>query len=92
MKQIVRSPLITEKNTTLSEAGVYVFEVALDASKPEIKKAVEAGFSVKVKNIRTAVCRNDMKYNKFGLSKVRKWKKAYIQLAAGQKISLFEGA
>ena len=92
MKQIVRSPLITEKNTALSESGVYVFEVALDASKPEIKKAVETGFSVKVKNIRTAVCRNDMKYNKFGLTKVRKWKKAYIELAAGQKISLFEGA
>jgi len=92
MKQIVRSPLITEKNTTLSEAGVYVFEVHMDASKPEIKKAVETGFSVKVKNIRTAICRNDMKYNKFGLTKVRKWKKAYIQLAAGQKISLFEGA
>lgn len=92
MKQIIRSPLITEKNTTLSESGVYVFEVHMDASKPEIKKAVETGFSVKVQGIRTAVCRSDMKYTKFGLSKVRKWKKAYIKLAAGQKISLFEGA
>ena len=92
MKQIIKSPLITEKNTNLSENGVYVFEVLIEASKPEIKKAVEAGFSVKVKNIRTSVCRNDMKYNKFGLSKVRKWKKAYIQLAPGQKIALFEGA
>lgn len=92
MKQIIKSPLITEKNTGLSETGVYVFEVHIEASKPEIKKAVETGFDVKVKNIRTAVCRNDMKYTKFGLSKVRKWKKAYIQLAAGQKIALFEGA
>ncbi|MGZ3724464.1 MAG: 50S ribosomal protein L23 [Pseudobdellovibrio sp.] len=92
MKQIIRSPLITEKNTTLSETGVYVFEVHIEASKPEIKKAVEAGFSVKVQGIRTVICRSDMKYNKFGLTKVRKWKKAYIQLAAGQKISLFEGA
>ncbi len=92
MIQIVRSPLITEKNTALSETGVYVFEVHIQATKPEIKKAVESGFSVKVKNIRTSICRNDMKYNKFGLSKVRKWKKAYVQLAAGQKISLFEGA
>ncbi len=92
MKQIIRSPLITEKNTQLSEAGVYVFEVHMDATKPDIKKAVEKGFSVKVKNIRTAVCRSDMKYTRFGLSKVKKWKKAYIQLAAGQKISLFEGA
>ena len=92
MKQIIKSPLITEKNTALSETGVYVFEVHMDASKPEIKQAVETGFSVKVKNIRTSICRNDMKYTKFGLSKVRKWKKAYIQLAAGQKIALFEGA
>jgi len=92
MKQIIKSPLITEKNTGLSEAGVYVFEVHIQATKPEIKKAIETGFEVKVKNIRTAVCRNDMKYTKFGLSKVRKWKKAYIQLAAGQKIGLFEGA
>lgn len=92
MKQIIKSPLITEKNTTLSETGVYVFEVHIEASKPEIKKAVESGFSVKVKDIRTAVCRSDMKYTRFGLSKVRKWKKAYIKLADGQKISLFEGA
>lgn len=92
MKQIIRSPLITEKNTTLSEAGVYVFEVDIQATKPEIKKAVETGFSVKVSGIRTAVCRNDMKYSKFGLTKVRKWKKAYIKLVAGQKIALFEGA
>jgi large subunit ribosomal protein L23 len=92
MKQIIKSPLITEKNTTLSESGVYVFEVHIEASKPEIKKAVETGFSVKVQGVRTVVCRSDMKYTKFGLSKVRKWKKAYIQLAAGQKIALFEGA
>lgn len=92
MKQIIRSPLITEKNTTLAENGVYVFEVHIEASKPEIKKAVETGFAVKVQGVRTVVCRSDMKYTKFGLSKVRKWKKAFIQLAPGQKISLFEGA
>lgn len=92
MKQIIRSPLITEKNTALSDRGVYVFEVHIESSKPEIKKAVETGFSVKVEGIRTVVCRGDMKYTKFGLSKVRRWKKAYIQLAAGQKIALFEGA
>lgn len=92
MIQVIKSPLITEKNTNLSESGVYVFEVHTDATKPQIKKAIEDGFSVKVDGIRTVICRNDMKYNKFGLTKVRKWKKAYIQLAPGQKISLFEGA
>jgi large subunit ribosomal protein L23 len=92
MKTIIQSPLITEKNTNLTEHGVYVFRVSLDSTKPEIKEAVEKGFSVKVKNIRTAVCRNDMKYSRFGLTNVKKWKKAYVELAAGQKISLFEGA
>ena len=92
MKQIIRSPLITEKNTNLAETGVYVFEVDVTATKPEIKKAIETGFSVKVKGVRTVQCRGDMKYSKFGLSKIRRWKKAYIQLAAGQKIALFEGA
>lgn len=92
MIQIIRSPLITEKNTTLSESGVYVFEVYDKATKPEIKKAIETGFLVKVQGIRTSNGRGDMKYNKFGLSKINRWKKAYIKLAPGQKISLFEGA
>jgi large subunit ribosomal protein L23 len=92
MKTILKSPLITEKNTMLAETGVYVFQVGVDASKPEIKEAVEKGFSVKVKGVRTVVCRSDMKYSKFGLTAPKKWKKAFVQLAAGQKISLFEGA
>lgn len=92
MKSIIQTPLITEKNTTLAETGVYVFQVALESTKAEIKSEIEKGFSVKVKNVRTVVCRSDMKYSRFGLTKVKKWKKAYIQLAAGQKISLFEGA
>lgn len=92
MKHIIRSPLITEKNTNLSESGVYVFEVDKSATKPQIKKAVELGFSVKVESVRTSICRGDMKYTKFGLSKIRRWKKAYIKLAKGQKLALFEGA
>ena len=92
MKQIIRTPLITEKNTALSETGVYVFEVEMTATKPEIKKAVETGFSVKVQGVRTVICRNDLKYTKFGLSKIKKWKKAFVKLADGQKLSLFEGA
>lgn len=92
MKAIIQTPLITEKNTQLAESGVYVFQVALDSTKAQIKSELEKGFSVKVKSVRTVICRNDMKYSRFGLTKVKKWKKAYIQLAAGQKISLFEGA
>ncbi len=92
MRQLIKSPLVTEKNTILAEMGVYVFEVEMASNKTEIKAEVEKLFSVKVKNIRTAICRNDMKYNKFGLTKVKKWKKAFVELNPGQKISLFEGA
>lgn len=92
MKFNLISPLITEKNTTLAEQGVYVFQVAMDSTKPQIKEEIEKGFSVKVKNIRTAVCRGSVKQTRFGLTKAKKWKKAFVKLADGQKISLFEGA
>lgn len=92
MKSFVQTPLVTEKNTMLAEKGVYVFQVALDSTKAQVKNEIEKGFSVKVKSVRTAICRSDMKYSKFGLTKVKKWKKAFVQLAEGQKISLFEGA
>ncbi len=92
MKQYVKSPLITEKNTVLAESNTYVFKVALDSTKSLIKTEVENYFKVKVQSVRTSVCRDDMRYSKFGLTKPKKWKKAYVQLAEGQKISLFEGA
>lgn len=91
MRQIVRKPLITEKNTIHNAAGVYVFEVHFDSSKPEIKTAVEKSFNVKVESVRTAVCRGRAKYTKFGVTKAAHWKKAYVKLAAGEKIALFEG-
>lgn len=92
MRQVIKAPLVTEKNTFLAESGTYVFEVLLDSTKPEIKTAIEKIFSVKVEKVRTVICRNDMKYNKFGLTKVKKWKKAFVDLKSGQKIALFEGA
>ena len=56
MKQIIKNPLITEKNTYHSAAGVYVFEVNLNADKTEIKQAVESGFNIKVASVRTSIC------------------------------------
>ncbi len=91
MKKIIKAPLITEKNTFHNAAGVYVFEVDTKASKTEIKAAVEKGFNVKVAGIRTAVCRGHSKQSKFGLTKAPYWKKAFVKLAEGEKIALFEG-
>lgn len=91
MKQIVKAPLVTEKNTYHNAAGVYVFEVDLKADKAEIKAAVESGFGVKVDDIRTAVCRGKTKATRQGITKRTYWKKAFVKLKAGEKIALFEG-
>ncbi|QDK38814.1 50S ribosomal protein L23 [Bdellovibrio sp. NC01] len=91
MKQVIKAPLVTEKNTYHNAAGVYVFEVDLKASKTEIKNAVEKNFKVKVAGVRTNICRGHSKYTKFGLTKVPYWKKAFVKLAEGEKIALFEG-
>jgi len=92
MRQIVKKPLITEKNTVHNAMGVYVFEVEREATKPEIKIAVEKSFGVKVQSVKTAQCRARSKMSKFGAGAVPHWKKAYVRLAAGEKIALFEGA
>lgn len=91
MKQIVRKPLITEKNTYHNAAGVYVFEVLVEATKPEIKKSIEKNFKVKVESVRTSVGRGRSKMTKFGPGKVPFAKKAYVKLVEGEKIALFEG-
>jgi large subunit ribosomal protein L23 len=91
MSNIVKKPLITEKNTIHNAAGVYVFEVSLKSSKPEIKKAVESDFGVKVIDVKTSICRGRAKQTKFGMGKTPHWKKAFVKLAPGEKIAMFEG-
>lgn len=92
MYHLIRKPLITEKNSWLAEKGIYVFEVDRKAEKPDIKKAVEKFFRVKVQKVRTANCRSRSKRTKLGVAQPMQWKKAWVQLEPGQKIGLFEGA
>ena len=92
MYYVIKRPLVTEKNSIMAERGVYAFEVDKKASKDEIKKAVEKYFRVKVSKVRTAVCRGRAKRTKTGVGLTPSWKKALVQLAKGEKISLFEGA
>lgn len=92
MHSLIKRPLISEKNAIMNATGVYVFEVDLKASKPEIKDAIQKNFNVKVAEVRTSICRGRAKANKFGFGQVPHWKKATIKLAAGEKIALFEGA
>jgi large subunit ribosomal protein L23 len=87
---IIRCPSITEKNTAMRVAeNKYVFEVAVDAKKAEIKDAVEKLFNVKVVGINTSVVKGKKKrMGKFS-GYQSDWKKAIVRLAEGQKIDRF---
>ncbi len=87
----IRRPVITEKATMASEANAVVFEVAKDATKPEIKAAVEALFGVKVKAVNTVVQKGKVKRFK-GRPGVRAdRKKAYVTLEEGNAIDVTTG-
>ncbi len=91
MYQIIRNPVITEKATRLSEHSQMVFRVSIDASKPEIKEAIEGLFGVKVLAVNTVVQKGKTKRFK-GRPGVRSdVKKAYVRLAEGQSIDLTTG-
>ena len=88
MYQIIRSPVITEKATLLTERNQVVFRVSIEATKPEIKKAIETLFGVKVLGVNTLVQKGKTKRFK-GRPGVRSdIKKTYVQLAEGQSIDL----
>ncbi len=88
---VVRKPIITEKSTMVSENGAVVFEVAIDAAKPQIKEAIEALFGVKVKAVNTAITKGKVKRFR-GISGRRKdVKKAYVTLEEGNTIDVNTG-
>ncbi|MBO9997850.1 MAG: 50S ribosomal protein L23 [Cyanobacteria bacterium SID2] len=89
LPDIIRRPLITEKATRLMENNQYSFEVALKATKPEIKAAVEAMFDVKVIAVNTI--RQALKKKRVGrfVGYKPQYKRAIVRLAEGDTISLF---
>ncbi|MCH7786784.1 MAG: 50S ribosomal protein L23 [Chloroflexi bacterium] len=88
---ILRRPVITEKSTDMQEEGRYTFEVAVEATKHQIKWAVEEAFSVRVIKVNTMNVKGKRK--KFGprVTLQKSWKKALVTLAPGQTITIFEG-
>ena len=87
---ILKRPLITEKTTLMQEDGRYVFEVAKNATKLEVKEAVQEAFGVTVTKVNTMNVKGKMK--RFGprFSQKRSWKKAVFSVAQGDSITLFE--
>ena len=91
MFEVVRSPVVTEKATMMTERNQVAFRVAMDATKPEIKAAVEGLFGVKVVTVNTLVQKGKTKRFR-GRPGVRSdVKKAYVQLADGQSIDMSTG-
>ena len=91
IKDTLVRPLVTEKTTTvLGNERTYAFEVVSDASKPEIKRAIEEFYGVEVERVRTLIMRGKTK--RFGrrFGKRKNWKKAYVTLSEGHELNLFE--
>ena len=91
---IIRRPLITEKTSMAREVtSVIVFEVALHATKVDIKKAVETLFGSKVRSVRTEIMHGKVKRQGRFSGQRSDWKKAWVRLRDGEKLpEVFEGA
>ena len=88
---VVRSPVVTEKSTIANELGKYVFQVAVDATKPEIKTAIEQIFSVVVTKVSTINYDGKIKRFRGKLGQRPAFKKAIVTLKEGQVIDLTSG-
>ena len=94
LTDVIRRPLITEKTTSLREGGsVVVFQVALKATKVEIRRALEKLLDIKVASVHTAIMHGKVKRQGRFSGQRPDWKKAYVRLKDGERMPEFlEGA
>ena len=88
--EILRRPLVTEKNAALQAEGKYAFEVAGVANKIQIKQAVEKAFKVKVTAVNVMTVPGKERRIGRRIVKTASWKKAIVTLKSGDKIEFFE--
>ena len=89
-QQVIIRPIMTEKSSDLeAEHNQYVFEVARQANKIEIRKAVEMVFGVRVEKVRTSVVRGDVRRVGRFYGKTRQWKKAVVSVHPGDNIDFY---
>ena len=91
MYDIIRRPVVTEKSTLASQHNQVTFRVPLDATKPEIKAAVEGLFNVKVRAVNTVNVKGKLKVFRGRVGRRSDWKKAIVSLAEGQTIDVTTG-
>ena len=88
--QVIIRPVVSEKSFVLAEAGKYTFRVADKAHKTQIRQAVEQLFDVKVVEVRTASVKSKPKRRGQTAGRSRQWKKAIVQVRAGETIPVFQ--
>ncbi len=88
---IIIRPIISEKTTELMEQQKYVFQVARDANKLTVKKALKELFNVTPEKVNILNVRGKNRRLRFRVGKRAAWKKAIVTLRAGDKIEIFEG-
>jgi len=89
--EVIRRPLVTEKNTSLQTQGKYAFEIATDANKVQVKQAIEKAFKVTVTAVNVITVRGRERRVGRRMVTGSSWKKAIVTLKAGDKIQIFEG-
>lgn len=92
LREVLRRPIVTEKSTLMQERQKYVFEVAPDANKVQVREAVELVFDVNVLDVNIIKVRPKPKRRGMHSYQTRLWKKAIVTLSQDSKIELFEGA
>jgi large subunit ribosomal protein L23 len=93
VKNILLSPILSEKSSDMRFSdNQYVFRVAKSANKVEIKKAVEIRFNVRVDGVSTLNFQGKIKKTRGVAGRTAAWKKAFVRVRKGEKISEFEGA
>lgn len=88
---VIRAPVITEKGSVIADKNQVIFKVAMDATKPQIKAAVEKLFDVKVKSVNTLIQKGKTKRFKGVLGQRSDVKKAIVTLAEGHSIDVTTG-
>ena len=93
LTEIIRRPLVTEKTTLQREQGpIIAFEVAMGATKVDVKRAVQALFGARVRSVRTEIMHGKIKRQGRFSGQRPDWKKAWVRLRDGEKMpELFEG-
>ena len=88
---LIKKPVITEKATMAQENNAFVFQVSMDATKPQIKEAIENIFSVKVKAVNTTIAKGKVKRFRGRPGERSDKKKAYVTLEEGNTIDVSTG-